>query len=193
MMSALPSRLLAAVLFAAALPAAQAADNLISNGSFESGSTGWTLIGDATLSSSDAYDGTVSSLLQDVSGSGAAVTTSFSAIAVSEIAELSLWLRNADLGPLSLVVFGYSSGSTGSTVLEDFGNPDWTQFSLLSSLDSSQSLVSLTVYGGTGSASYVDDVLLTRISSAVPEPHSAALFAAGLIGVASLIRRRMQA
>ncbi|HSV46742.1 MAG TPA: hypothetical protein VLJ58_13230, partial [Ramlibacter sp.] len=40
----------------ATVPAAQAADKLISNDSFESGSTGWALVGDATLSSSDAYD-----------------------------------------------------------------------------------------------------------------------------------------
>ncbi len=173
-------RLGAATLVALALSAAGSAwATTLDNAGFESGLTGWSTTGTVTAESTDVHSGTLAALLADDSSS-LSLTLS-SAIDAASIASFGFWARS-DAGLLSLVVLNYSDGSSSGTDVSifDLGNSSWTYYDLSSALAAGKSLVEFTLYGSSAAASVIDDVTLTTLTTAVPEPASAALLAAGL-------------
>ncbi|WP_343622657.1 PEP-CTERM sorting domain-containing protein [Roseateles puraquae] len=173
-------RLGVATLVALALSAAGLAQAAtLDNPGFESGLTGWSITGTVTAESTDVRSGTLAALLADDSSS-LSLTLS-SAIDAASIASFGFWARS-DAGLLSLVVLNYSDGSSSGTDVSifDLGNSSWTYYDLSSALSAGKSLVGFTLYGSSAAASVIDDVTLTTLTTAVPEPASAALLAAGL-------------
>ncbi|MDG0852236.1 PEP-CTERM sorting domain-containing protein [Roseateles puraquae] len=173
-------RLGAATLVALALSAAGLARAAtLDNPGFESGLTGWSTTGTVTAESTDVHSGTLAAVLADDSSS-LSLTLS-SAIDAASIASFGFWARS-DAGLLSLVVLNYSDGSSSGTDVSifDLGNSSWTYYDLSSALAAGKSLVGFTLYGSSAAASVIDDVTLTTLTTAVPEPASAALLAAGL-------------
>lgn len=151
----------------------------LDNPGFESGLTGWSITGTVTAESTDVRSGTLAALLADDSSS-LSLTLS-SAIDAASIASFGFWARS-DAGLLSLVVLNYSDGSSSGTDVSifDLGNSSWTYYDLSSALAAGKSLVGFTLYGSSAAASVIDDVTLTTLTTAVPEPASAALLTAGL-------------
>lgn len=161
----------------------------LDNGGFESGLSGWTTAGSVSTQTSDVHTGSyAASLADDASALTAALS---SAVDVASVTSFGFWGRS-DAGLLSLVVLNYSDGSNSGTDVSifDLGNTDWTYYDLSSSLAAGKTLTGLTIYGSSAAASLIDDVTLTTVAVAVPEPASSVLLLAGGTVLAWLRRRR---
>ncbi len=172
------------------VPSAQADTALLSNGSFESGLSGWSVTGGAALSTAAFFDGTSSAALADT-GTGAALSLQLAtAVAVADITAFNFAALNG-AGIFSEVEFRYSDTSTSTLLVEDFFNAAWTRYSLLSGLVSGKTLTGFTLFGDSGgTVTYIDDVVLRGNVIQVPEPATWMLSAAGGLFVATHARRR---
>lgn len=172
-------------------PAAGAAE-LLENGGFESGLSGWTTTGTVSVDDTDTAAGHWAAVLAD-ENAGLSLTLD-AAVDVASITALGLQARS-DAGVLSLIVLHYADGSTSGTDVSifDLGNSDWTRYDLTSALQAGALLSGLTIYGSSAAATWIDAVTLQTAGSvaAVPEPAGAALALGGtglLLGLAG--RRR---
>lgn len=180
----------AALLALAAIGSGTAQATTLDNAGFESGLAGWATTGTVSTATNDVHGGSLAALLADDSASLSLTLTS--AIDASAIASFGFWARS-DAGLLSLVVLNYSDGSSSGTDVSifDLGNSSWTYYDLSNALAAGKTLVGFTLYGSSAAASLIDDVTLTTLTTAVPEPASAALLAAGL-GLVGWRQRRQQ-
>lgn len=176
-------RALRCVALAAGLLTLQAAqaDNTLDNSSFESGLTGWTTSGTVSTSSVSVHTGTLAAA---VTGDASAISATLAtATPVSGIVQFSFWAQSS-LGPLSLLVYTFSDGSTSSDSIFDLGNSDWTLYDLTSTLKAlgeGKSLLGFSIYGNSGAISYIDDVVLNL--SPVSELSPLSLWTVGLLAL----------
>jgi hypothetical protein len=152
--------------------AADVATNRVQNGSFEGGTSGWTVAGGAlTASTAFAHDGVQSGLLtpngtdyspnisQSLSGLDADVPFVVSAWVLSPQGWNAVLLR---------LVLGYSDGrsETFETPVEILDDGEWRQISITGTPDETVTSATLTFYAtGTPPAStlfYVDDIIVSQ-------------------------------
>lgn len=181
----------AAVLAAFAMTLANNASQAgtLDNGGFESGLSGWTTTGSIGAVAGDVHSGSLAALLAD--DMSALTATLSSAVDVSSVASFGFWGRS-DAGLLSLVVLNYSDGTNSGTDVSifDLGNSSWTYYDLGASLAAGKTLTGFTIYGSSAAASLVDDVTLTTVTAAVPEPTPSALLLVGAAALVGLTWRR---
>jgi len=163
------------------------AGNIVSNGTFESGLSGWSETEwyggtDHWAANGTAHTGSFSA---SIAGNGT-ITQSFTPHTTDYIIETSFWVKQADPTYPNIVIVHYLDGSFSS---ESIFNADtnWTKHSL--TLDSGKKISGISFSGNQGPLGeadprfYVDDVIVDL----VPEPTSMA--ALGL-GAVALLRRR---
>jgi GH35 family endo-1,4-beta-xylanase len=147
--------------------------NLVSNGTFESGTSGWYTYSGGTLSASSAraHSGTQSLLVSTRTSNAPAATNITSAVTPGASYPFSLWVsvNNAAGTAASINVTQATTCSGASTTYAWIANPKsvpsdgtWTQFTGTVTVPNC-TLSSLVFYveGGVGSDLYVDDVAVT--------------------------------
>lgn len=168
---------------------AHASSNVFQNGDFETGDvSAWVTEGAPSVVSADAASGLYAVKL---GGADAISAQWLVGLAVSDITELSFDIRHAG-GPFSSVWMGYSDGSYASTIVDGlFESDGWLHYDLVSELSAGKVLTSLTLYGTSPEATYVDNLTLLTQTPAVPEPAAAMLMMAGL-AVVGLVGQRLR-
>lgn len=168
---------------------AHASSNVFQNGDFETGDvSAWVTEGAPSVVSADAASGLYAVKL---GGADAISAQWLVGLAVSDITELSFDIRHAG-GPFSSVWMGYSDGSYASTIVDGlFESDGWLHYDLVSELSPGKLLTSLTLYGTSPEATYVDNLTLLTQTPAVPEPAAAMLMMAGL-AVVGLVGQRLR-
>lgn len=187
--------------------AAVSAQNLLTNPGAEAGDlSGWTAGGDATVRVDDGsfnaginpFEGSYAF----VGGTGAfgSLTQTVAIAAGSAIANVSFWEQGLNQGTPSdhaYVSLAFLNGTgavlqTVSTPEVDSHNGAWQQYSGSFAIPTGTVQIAYTMNfvraAGSDLDGYVDNNVLTV--SAVPEPSSALLMAAGLVLVPLLKRRR---
>lgn len=206
----------AALITLSALISAPASANLLTNGSFESGSfvnqsggymavpvgsgtiTGWEVIDNqpawAQSITSEGLTSQEGSYFLDLTGFGnvtpnAGVRQSFSTVA-GQTYDVSFWLGGyAPFGPT--VVLTATAGATTQTFTLNPGNANtWVQHQFSFVATGSSSTLSLrSIQQGNNYYTGLDNVSVT---AAVPEPETYALMLAGLALVAGQAKRRQR-
>lgn len=168
---------------------AQASSNAFPNGDFESGDvSSWVTEGSPSVVSSVVASGQYAVKL---GGTDAISAQWLVGLAVSDITELSFDIRHAG-GPFSSVWMGYSDGSYASTIVDGlFESDGWLHYDLVSELSAGKVVTSLTLYGTSPEATYVDNLTLLTQTPAVPEPAAAMQMMAGL-AVVGLVGQRLR-
>ena len=176
--------LVSALLLASLSVPAQAA-NVLTNAGFESGSlTPWTANnGTPVVTSAQAHSGTYS--VAELGGDE--VKQTFSAIATSNISEVSLWALR-DGGPFDAYEFFYSDSTSASFVLNALGASGWNQYNLTSNLAAGKSLIGFGIFGTSPGPTYLDDFLIST-GAAVPEPSTWAMMLLGFGAIGFAMRR----
>jgi hypothetical protein len=174
------------------------AQNLVQNGGFETGDfTDWTLSGDTGLigvcSVSNCpggyapYDGTYSAYFGPV-GDTATISQTITTTP-GDTYTLSFYLANPVGGTPN-----YFSASLGNSSFSftNFGVAfNWQQFSLSTVATGDQTTLSFT-FRNDPAYWFLDDVSVTQgTSGTVPEPGTLVLFGSGLLGMAGVIRRKL--
>ncbi|UCG59062.1 MAG: hypothetical protein JSU70_06045 [Phycisphaerales bacterium] len=114
----------------------------------------------------------------------------FAAIPVSQIVELSYWLKQPEIA-ISAFDFFYSDGS-GYESIVSLSSSDWEFFDVTSHLSPGKELVGFSVWGYAGGPAgedrtYLDDVTLETV---IPVPGAIVLGGIGVTFVGWLRRRR---
>jgi hypothetical protein len=175
---------------------ANAGDNLVTNGSFETGDfTGWTLSGDTTFTGvcnvsncPGAFapeDGTFAAYFGPV-GDTATISQTIATTPGDEYS-LSFYLANPVGGTPNYfnVTFGNSSFS-----FTNFGTAfTWQQFTLTTLATTDQTQLSFT-FRNDPSYWFLDNVTVQQSGGTVPEPGTFALFGSGVLGMAGFARRK---
>lgn len=186
-----------AVLLGLASASAIASPNLVTNGSFEDGATGWNMTmgvyNTATHSGSfTAGTGCVGHDCVSTLGAG----SFFGQTVATEIGatyDLSLWVAETAYGTSELSVFW------NGLIVADIINPaNYTYYTgfveyVFHNLTATALTSSFEIHGRQDPAGiYFDDISLVQAASAVPEPGSIALLGLGL-AAAALTRRKAKA
>jgi PEP-CTERM motif len=161
------------------------ANNILVNGSFESGLVPWNTDSGGSLSTEFAKDGQWSfkALGHEFA------EQYFAPVAVSSIEQLSYWAYH-HWGILNWVDFYYADNSNGYWTAEITAANTWTKVDLTKLLKSDKSLVGFRVYGTSaeeGTYAYLDHF---ELITAVPEPETWAMLLAGLGLMGTIARRR---
>jgi hypothetical protein len=186
------------ILALAATGLANAGDNLVTNGSFETGDfTGWTLSGDTTFTGVcnvstcpggfPPEDGTYAAYFGPV-GDTATISQTIATTPGDEYS-LSFYLANPVGGTPNYfnVTFGNSSFS-----FTNFGTAfTWQQFTLTTLATSDQTQLSFT-FRNDPSYWFLDNVTVQQSGGTVPEPGTLALFGSGVLGIAGFARRKFR-
>ena len=161
-----------------------ASAGLIFQDDFESGTLApWVIAsGSPVLSQVEALSGIYSVAAMG----GDQIKISFSETAVSDISELSIWIkRDSDL--LNSFTFFYSDNtSSGSFLSQKNPTNDWFKFDFINDLSVGKSLVGFAIYGTSPGPAYLDDFTLTTSANEIPEPSTLVIFALSLIGLGCL-------
>jgi hypothetical protein len=175
---------------------ANAGDNLVTNGSFETGDfTGWTLSGDTTFTGVcnvstcpggfAPEDGTFAAYFGPV-GDTATISQTIATTPGDEYS-LSFYLANPVGGTPNYfnVTFGNSSFS-----FTNFGTAfSWQQFTLTTLATSDQTQLSFT-FRNDPSYWFLDNVTVQQSGGTSPEPSTFVLFGSGVLGLAGFARRK---
>jgi hypothetical protein len=177
---------------------AHADNNLVTNGSFETGDfTGWTLSGDTTFTGVcnvstcpggfAPEDGTYAAYFGPV-GDTATISQTIATTPGDEYS-LSFYLANPVGGTPNYfnVTFGNSSFS-----FTNFGTAfGWQQFTLTTLATTDQTQLSFT-FRNDPSYWFLDNVTVQQSGGTVPEPSSLLLFGSGALGLAGIARRKFR-
>lgn len=177
---------------------AYADSNLVANGSFETGDfTSWTVTGDTTFTGVCDVS-TCPGGFAPQSGNFAAYfgpvgdTASISqtiATTPGDSYSLSFYLANPVGGTPNLfsVTFGDSTFS-----FQNFGASfGWQQFTLTTLASSDQTPLIFT-FRNDPAYWFLDNVTVQQSGGTVPEPGTFALFGSGILGLGTLVRRRLR-
>ena len=167
--------------------------NLVFNGGFEAGSTGWTLVRGAHVTGAASRPG-LAVFLASTNASPAneptASQTINSLIAATRYLVSGEYLVQKDRGGASPTNASFGVALNGAYLYQIAASPvgNWQSFSFFYTANSSSALLSLSSQiNGTGVEYYIDNILI----QAVPEPSSLALcLTGGLIAASQFIRRR---
>ncbi len=178
------------------LAPAAIAQNLLTNGSFETGDfTGWTTGGNFEASGvtsgafyeySGAQQGTFYAYLGPV-GSDGTLSQSFATTAGAQYT-FSFWIASVGDDPSDF------SASWDGTVVYSATNPNtganWTQFSFTETGTGNDTIQ----FSFRDDPAYIglDNVSVTQVPSTVPEPSSFLLMGSGALGLAGVIRRKLR-
>lgn len=171
------------LLAASALCAPAVAGNILINPGFEDGILApWYQKADYggpenwNVTAADAHTG----LYSATDRGNKLLAQDFAPIAVADILEASVWVKNLDAS-INAVYFEYSDSSTHEEILFH-SNGEWNYWDVTSFLAPGKELVSLGLWGVSGGATertYVDDWVL----EVIPAPASLTLLSLGLLGV----------
>jgi hypothetical protein len=175
---------IAAVALASLSVPAQAS-NVLTNAGFESGSLApWTTnSGTPTVTSAQAHTGTYSV----AEFSSDQVKQTFSAIATSDISEVSFWALR-DGGPFDQYTFFYSDSTSANFLLDALGASGWNQYNVTSNLAAGKSLTGFAIFGTSPGPAYLDDFVINT-GAAVPEPSTWAMVLLGFGAIGFAMRR----
>ena len=179
--------LASAILLAASAVPARA--NLITNPGFESCTfpintypTGWTETGSVSCSPGTVHTGNYTAVLPTDSTLSQTITT-----VAGENYDFSFWLLTEISSPSSI------TGSFGGDEVLDLVNPASFGYTLedfsVTATGTSTTIAFSTTGSGGGSA--IDDVSVTDLGPATPEPASLLLLASGLLAIAWRFRHRI--
>jgi uncharacterized protein DUF642/PEP-CTERM motif-containing protein len=177
---------------------AHADNNLVTNGSFETGDfTGWTLSGDTTFTGVcnastcpggfPPEDGTYAAYFGPVGDT--ATISQMIATTPGDQYSLSFYLANPVGGTPNYfdVTFGNSSFS-----FTNFGTAfTWQQFTLTTVATTDQTQLSFT-FRNDPSYWFLDNVTVQQSGGTVPEPGSLLLFGSGVLGIAGIARQKFR-
>jgi hypothetical protein len=175
------------------------ADNLITNGSFETGDfTGWSLTGNFGSSQvvsgpfyaySGAEDGNFYAALNTGSGDGASkgnVATKWN-VAQGTQADVGFWLNG--VGDPNSNISVYINGTLMLSLNDLNTGGTWTEFSVIAPEQTGTNTIAFTFQDDPGFMA-LDNV---SVSPATPEPSSLLLLGSGLLTVGGAIRKKLRA
>lgn len=191
-------------LLTASLASTARADNLVVNGSFENGLTGWLNAGEALpYKDYGATDGSWSLIFAHGNNAGSVLSQEIDTISGTKYSVAFDWKSThpAASSEQSLSFFAEGSAKVKLTELSAFGsyggpfnaNSPFLHFSTTFVANSSKTNI---VFSDSSASSYQADQVLDRITvsrvAAVPEPETYAMLLAGL-GLMGMVARRRQA
>lgn len=171
------------------------AQNLLTNGSFETGDfTGWTtggnfedteVVSGAFYDYTGAEDGNFYAVLGPV-GSDGTLSQTLSTVAGAQY-NISFWFASVGDSPSDFSV------SWDGTPLLSLSNPNtganWTQYTYTATGTGSDTL-SISFRDDPGYMA-LDNVSVTQQASSVPEPSSLLLLGTGVLGLGGIVRRKL--
>jgi len=171
------------------------AQNLITNGSFETGDySGWTTGGNFEFTSvtsgayydySGAQDGQFYSVMGPV-GSDGSLSQTLSTVAGTQY-NISFWFASVGDNPSDFSV--YWDGTQLLSLTNPNTGSNWTQFTFTATGTGSDTLT----FNFMDSPEYLalDNVSVTQAPSSVPEPSSFLLLGTGVLGLGGIVRRKL--
>jgi hypothetical protein len=175
----------------AMVPAVASAAELVTNGGFETGDfTGWTQFGatdNTGVSTSDVHSGDFAAYFGAVRNTGG-ITQTLNTV-IGQTYTISMWAQGDAGAPnFGSVMFG------GQTLVTTTDNPGFPYQLLTYTAVATSALTDLTyTFRHDPAYFYVDDVSVTGLAGAVPEPASWALMIAGVGVAGGALRRRRSA
>jgi hypothetical protein len=162
--------------------------NIVTNPGFETGDfTGWTIGGDTGFTGVDGshpHSGTFAAFFGPTISNGTLSQTL--ATTPGDMYSIDFWLQNEDSGSNFFSV-SFDGNVLSSTT--DASSFDYTEFNFSGLASTSSTVLEFTFFNPPSFWDF-DDVSVTDISSAVPEPLTIFVFGSGLAGAVAMRRRR---
>ncbi len=183
-----------ALFFSASLNAVSAQADLITNGDFETGDfTGWTQAGDTSWTGvidSNSINGSYAAALGAYNKTGGGSLSQTFATLMGSTYALTYWLASDEwLGNSAPNHFSSHIGNMTLFSQIDMPVQDYTQYTY-SFVATSLATALKFEFGNDPAYFYLDKVSVNQVS-AVPEPTTTWLLAAGFLGLLSIARRRL--
>ncbi|WP_028583872.1 PEP-CTERM sorting domain-containing protein [Desulfogranum mediterraneum] len=162
--------------------------NLVTNGGFESGLTGWSLSGEDSHFFGSGHTGAQSLELFD--NSGFATLSQMITTTVGATYDFSFWSAVYSVVPGNILRYSLDSGPI-VTVAQASGGFNWEYFSDSFVASSTSTAISFFIETDPGTGTWkLDDVYVSLGENPVPEPTTMLLFGTGIAGLAAIGRRK---